>query len=374
MIGGGPSGSAAAVALARSGLTVALLERTHFDGPRVGELIAPEVTAALHSLGLWRRFTATGPLPARGLTSVWGTSTPEVNDHLHNPYGRGWLVDRQKVDRLLFDAAAEAGAQAIVGATARSCRWDGKAWTVETTLGDRTVSMRSRYVVDATGRTRGPRRGARRRIDRLVACVCYLRRSDDRTAAPLEVVVEAQADGWWFSAPLPNGILALTFLTDADLLPSRHALVMGTFWRSLERTALTWRQLPSTPTPHAFFRCAADSHWWPAPDVNRIAVGDALIAMDPLCGRGLHDALESGRRGAAAIVATEQGDRSALMRFTSTQQQQFRSYLAARLAHYRGETRWPSSPFWARRLGASGEESEHGYANSAAGETARREG
>ena len=56
IIGAGPAGSAAARRLAGGGCRVALVERTRFDEPRVGESLPPAVQPLLSELGVWRDF------------------------------------------------------------------------------------------------------------------------------------------------------------------------------------------------------------------------------------------------------------------------------------------------------------------------------
>ena len=61
VVGAGPAGSATARWLALRGWRVALLERTRFEAPRIGESLAPNVQEPLHALGLWSEFLALAP-------------------------------------------------------------------------------------------------------------------------------------------------------------------------------------------------------------------------------------------------------------------------------------------------------------------------
>lgn len=64
VVGAGPAGSATARWLALQGWRVALLERTRFEAPRIGESLAPNVREPLCELGLWSEFLALVPLPS----------------------------------------------------------------------------------------------------------------------------------------------------------------------------------------------------------------------------------------------------------------------------------------------------------------------
>ena len=105
VVGAGPAGSATARWLALRGQRVALLERSRFDVPRVGESLAPAVQPLLVELGVWRQFLALKPLPSYGTRSHWGEATPRMHSHLLSPWGCGWHVDRRAFDLMLAQAA-----------------------------------------------------------------------------------------------------------------------------------------------------------------------------------------------------------------------------------------------------------------------------
>ncbi|CAA9514798.1 MAG: hypothetical protein AVDCRST_MAG67-3023, partial [uncultured Solirubrobacteraceae bacterium] len=60
IVGTGPAGAAAAIACARSGLRVALLERSRLPRERPGETLHPGVEAPLRELGVLERVLAAG--------------------------------------------------------------------------------------------------------------------------------------------------------------------------------------------------------------------------------------------------------------------------------------------------------------------------
>src|ERR1700758_457003 len=80
VIGGGPAGCATAIALARRGLATALLERSRYDAPRVGETLPPESRVALAALDLLQRVENDTHLRSSGIVSVWGEERPFQND------------------------------------------------------------------------------------------------------------------------------------------------------------------------------------------------------------------------------------------------------------------------------------------------------
>jgi flavin-dependent dehydrogenase len=157
IVGGGPAGTAAAIALARAGRTVTLLERSEYAAPRVGEVLPPDVRSPLLRLGMWDRFLECRPAPSPGTVSVWGGGTSTRN-FIFSPYGKGWHIDRRTFDAALARGAREAGAAVCENARPAACRRhaDG-GWTVEGTVGARPAVFLARLMIDATGRRRGSR-------------------------------------------------------------------------------------------------------------------------------------------------------------------------------------------------------------------------
>jgi flavin-dependent dehydrogenase len=349
VLGAGPAGSAAALELARGGLSVALLERTHFETRRVGEVLAPDVLRPLQQLGVWPRFVRDGHLPAQGILSSWGDETPLCRDFLCHPFGSGWTVDRRRFDASLAESAAHAGAQVFLGTTARRSVRAGGRWQIEASCDGQARVFSAPYVVHATGRARALRSGARTRLDRLIASVVLLRRRTPHPDSDSRVFVEACPDGWWYSAHLPGDTVVVAFLTDVDLLPRDRARAAAHLARRLAETSLTKWWLQSWEPEQPIHRVAADSCWSPIDGDERIAAGDALMSTDPLSGDGVVSALDSGRMAAVAILDRARGDRAALPRCLSTLRERFLTYRSRHRERYRLEQRWPTSPFWARR-------------------------
>ena len=116
VIGGGPAGSATAIALAQLGWSVTILERSHYESTRIGETLPPEIKRPLVALGAWSRFLADGPMESPGITAAWGHPELYENDFIVNPHGPGWHIDRRRFDLMLANLAAESGVNLLRGA------------------------------------------------------------------------------------------------------------------------------------------------------------------------------------------------------------------------------------------------------------------
>ncbi|MGK5172161.1 NAD(P)/FAD-dependent oxidoreductase [Geodermatophilus sp. CPCC 205761] len=351
VVGGGPAGSATALRLAATGRSVAVLERSRFDRPRVGETLAPLVWPLLEDLGVWERFTGLHPLPSWGTRSVWADPAPVEHSHLVSGYACGWHVDRRAFDRMLADAAASAGAHLWTGTAAVGCRPDGDAWLLACADGR---AVRGRLVVDATGRRAGISRAlgaGRSTFDRLVALA--VRWDGVDVAEEQYLLLEAAAEGWWYTAPLPGAGMVGMLMTDADLC-REGGLHASAPWRDrLSATAVTAARvgaapLRSAPRAHSAAsqrsRRAGDPRPW-------LSVGDAALSVDPLTGSGVLRALrtaESAADAAGHLLDRPGSAGTVVARYESARDDECARYLADHARHY-GDVRRFATPFWRRR-------------------------
>jgi flavin-dependent dehydrogenase len=346
VVGGGPAGAAAAIAIAREGGAVALLTRPHRAvRPRVGETVPPTVVGPLARLGVWDTFRADGHVAAPGTVVRWGEEEPYENDYIFSPYGNGWHLDRGRFDAMLLRAAADAGASVAEVLPGDHVARDGRGWAARAD-GRR---LRAPFVVDATGRGAriGQRQaGERLRVDRLVGLV----RFGTASCHEPRTILEAAPDGWWYAAVLPQGKLVTAYFTDADLLPAGAAERKRYWERALGATRLVaGLAAPGEPTclhtavarTSILARCTG-ADW--------LAVGDAARTLDPLSGQGIEAATTSAIRAAEALLGPSRA--RGLDQYALETVEQHHGHLAGRLGHYRREKRWPSNPFWRRRHAA----------------------
>jgi flavin-dependent dehydrogenase len=179
----------------------------------------------------------------------------------------------------------------------------------------------------------------------MIALVTFMTPGQAATSVDRRALIEAIEEGWWYSAWLPDGGLVLAFQTDPG--PGRRGR-----WSEYLRMA------PETAGRAAGAACgdvrvvSANSHRTePVAGEAWLAVGDAATAHDPLSGLGIHWALESGIRGAEAILA---GGPSATEAYSRDRHESFDRYLVTRTQYYRVEKRWPDAPFWRRRQASQG--------------------
>ena len=352
--GAGPAGSATARWLAQSGCRVALVERSRFDLPRIGESLAPSVQPLLRELGVWDRFVALDPLPSWGTRSRWGDAIEQTHSHIMNPYGRGWHVDRLAFDRMLAEAARAAGAQLQLGRAVVGCNLRPTGdWLVRVGEAGSETRWIARVLIDATGRIAQTARslGAKRLVfDRLVGVASQL--SEVSGSDESCILVETTDAGWWYSAPVPGRRMMAMLMTDADVC-GRFGLMAEREWDDCLRAApatqarlrggtMQWGPRVFSAISQRLHRRDRSAPW--------LAVGDAALAVDPVSGSGVVRALRGAKAAASAALELLQRDQREIIGcYEAECDGECAAYLQERAAYYGIETRWQRAEFWRRR-------------------------
>ncbi|HEY4166039.1 MAG TPA: FAD-dependent monooxygenase [Reyranella sp.] len=270
IVGGGPAGAAAAIACAKAGLSTVLLEQTVAalateDEPE--ESLGPDSVAQLGALGI---DCAQASWPYIGITTgshvtLFAGRSPAPGRHVR----RSWLDDA------LRSSAIRAGAECRRGVEAVGIESRDAGATLLTSDG----ALRTRYVIDATGR----RCWLARRLElvrqwRSPSLIAW-RRVASTGGQPASLARFSPTDGGWsFVAPISPDRTVVTELRLArrgiDSLPS-----------GARPTVVTWHVV----------RQLAGPGWCIA--------GDAAAAIDPAAGIGISFALRSGLAAAGAARA-----------------------------------------------------------------------
>jgi len=320
VFGAGPAGVATALRLADLGLSVVACDRRSDKHAWGGESFTGAIREPLLALGLWDDFLAAGHVAGYEQRTMWGEVG--VADSLFNPHGATWHVDRGRFDKDLRMALRRSAVSIVGYSSLDVLRRDGGLWRIGL---DQRPEILASYVVDATGRARAVARalGVRPRIyDRLVALTAQVprNRAFDRT-----MIIQSMANGWWYAAPVPRGHV-LAYFTDSDLAPREWTRRMRMF------------------AANSVFTEVPEGDGW-------LSVGDACAAHDPLCGWGVHRALDNGRRAAEAVCAyIRNADASKLALYGRHCRDQFDAYLEGLSERYSYERRWREFEFWRRRL------------------------
>jgi flavin-dependent dehydrogenase len=291
VVGGGPAGSAAAIACASRGLRVLLLERDAVALERPGETLHPGVEPLLAQLGLSERLPQVTGARHEGIWIEWGGPCR------FEPYGAdadgpwsGFQVSRADFDDLLRTRARELGAEVRQPCTVTApLLTDAKLNGVMTSEGP----VVARIVVDASGRSRWLGRAlgvdSPARSPQLIVRYGYVEGACPmRDDAPALV---GDDKGWTWTARVHHRKYQWTRLdfgglANADWLPDEfRQLTPLTRSRGAD---VTWRMADHVAHPGWFM------------------VGDTAAILDPTSSRGVLKALMTGMMAGHLIAGVLQ--------------------------------------------------------------------
>jgi flavin-dependent dehydrogenase len=287
VLGAGPAGCAAAIALARAGQQVLLLERQPVPAESVcGEFLGPDAAAALATLGL--------DLPGLGAVALREVVLPGARRPVPLPFA-AWALPRRVLDGALREAAVAAGVELRRGVTIRGAEPDGEGWRLHLPDG----GLAARRIILATGKhgLRGhPRAGAPAGA---VGQKLHLAGVEMGAA----VALLPFAGGYAGLQPLPGGGANLCAALHGE--PARDAagllapVAEGSplAGRLLRDARPLWaRPLSVGAVPYGFRQPGGGP-----PGLYR--VGDQAAVIPSFTGEGVALALHSGLAAAAAILA-----------------------------------------------------------------------
>jgi flavin-dependent dehydrogenase len=351
IVGGGPAGcSAALTLLTYTKLRVAVIERSKYQEPRTGETVSHSIQPLLEYLGIWEAFLQQHHLAAYATSAAWGESQIRSRDHMFLALGHGWHLDRLRFDRLFAEQVRLRGGILICGTSAaKIIRETAISFRVVTKDGQ---EFSTKYLIDASGRRAEVARrlgGQPVVVDHLMGAMVYVD-GYDLASEKHETLVESVADGWWYSALLPNGQLSVGFFSDPEILRLHRLAEPGSWTRLLDSAPHTRRRIGAKSSDHpVVFRPCGSQFLESAAGDGWIAAGDAAACFDPLASMGVGHAISSGIHAARAAHDQLCGSGSVRSQYAMHARRNFRRYLELRGYYYGLEQRWPEARFWSGR-------------------------
>ena len=308
VVGGGPAGAAAAIALARAGRDVVLIDKAAFprdkccgDGLTTGALRELELLGFDHgTVSSWQEIEA-----------AWVRSPSGRTVEFPFPRGRGVfgaVARRVELDLALLDMARASGAKIHDGHALLHADSSGEGVTLTI---DGLQPVGARYVIGADGMWSPLRKALCLDGDddgylgEWHAFRQYLSGTGP-LARRLWVWFEPDLlPGYAWSFPLPDGSANVGFgIHRRDGEPTRS---MASTWRSLLGRPHIAEVLGAAAVPEASHKA------WPIParlstttvvgaGGRALFVGDAARATDPMTGEGIGQALQTARLAATAVL------------------------------------------------------------------------
>jgi flavin-dependent dehydrogenase len=330
VLGAGPAGAAAALGLSRLGYSTGVVTRTRSSGV---EGLSARALASLTEAGLGSA-GACASEPAARVVHWAGQGSRR---------GQESLIKRETFD-IRLQASLQRDSVSCMDASVRSFQFVNDVWRVETTRG----LISGRMILDARGRfaRRSDRRGP------LLVAWNITQQTGER-AAPGSAVA-ALDDGWCWLARTGDGLVSLQFVGSAGEPLSKQQLVlrMQAAAHALPAFRPDIERLIGVETGHA--RAAVARYSQPSRGLGFLRIGDAAVAMDPLSGNGIHEAVRSARAAVAAVNSYLQGTQwSIVARFIDERAQElWRRSVSAAAGFYRLQADGSASEFWTRAAAA----------------------
>lgn len=323
--GGGPAGATAALVLARAGADVLLVERSPFPRFHVGESLLPRNLRLLRELDLLQRMDRVPHLRKTGAEFAFG----HEEESLRFDFSEGLLADleteifnveRAAFDQMLLEAAAEAGATVVEGASVSSIlrlAEDDVAVEVHAGANGGMVPVAARALLDTTGQSTlvGKHLDLRRVYEghRKVACFGHFR-GVRRLPGPRQghpcIVMMGDAWFWLIALDEERTSIGVVMAREAARRVQRDFRIGADellAW-AIPRTPFVARRTAAATYPETT-HVAADFSYRCSPYAGPgwFLAGDAATFLDPIFSTGVCLGMVGGQRAAQHLLAIFEG-------------------------------------------------------------------
>ena len=327
VIGAGPAGGTAAALVAEKGNRTLLVEREKMPRFHVGESLMPEVFWTLKRLGVLERVKAKGQFtPKNGVQFVthMGKETRPFffQEHDERECSLTWHVKREDFDQILFENAAEKGAECRDQTRVMQILFaDDGPHRVELQNADGSIeTVTAKVVIDASGQqSLISNKLSMKDFDpelKKAAIWGYFknarRNGTDGEAEVTCILNTKEKKAWYWYIPLADGTVSVGLVADNDYLLKGRGQPKDTFFEEMDncegiRNRLADAELMGDLRVAKEFSYKSRKHagnGW-------VLVGDAYSFIDPVYSSGVFLALKSGEMAADAVnEGLEKGDLS----------------------------------------------------------------
>ncbi len=314
IIGGGPAGSVLGAYLNRAGIDHIIVDKAHHPRPHVGESMLCAATRILKEIDFLPVMEQEQFIVRRGVGwSAWFDSA-EINldfselgdmDHAYH-------VDRAKFDDLLLQHARANGSKIVTGAQVEGIDFNrqGAANGITAKVGESKISLRSRLVVDATGR----QAILGRQLNIMKTDPEFRQFAVHSWFTGVDRGKKAAADfthvhllpihrGWAWQIPITHEVTSIGVVTDRENFVKAGEDVEPFFQWTVGLNPTLAQRMKSAKRLREFRLDGNYSY-----TMNRFAgegwimVGDAAFFIDPIFSSGLSMAMHSAKFAAETIV------------------------------------------------------------------------
>lgn len=337
VLGAGPAGVAVAIGLRRLGYEVCVVgEWRRFAAV---EGVSQRVLDGLRQAGLTHALASADRASPRRV--LWNGAESALNQE--------FLLDRPRFDAALREDLRTAGVP-LIEARVRELHSDagGHRLLLEGSGGEQ--QLQAQFLVEARGR-QAPLGSRRQRGPETVSLLNQWQEEPGRGGS----AVESLPDGWAWMARLEDGRCYWQITLDAasGALPARDTLPQWCAQRRAQSARVAELFGAEALQPAALHaRSSTAILALETGGANWLRVGDAAMAVDPLSGNGIFQALSSALQAPAVInTLLTRPERAGLaLAFHQRRVEQlFQRFARTGRDFYALEERWTEQPFWAAR-------------------------
>lgn len=327
VVGGGPAGCSAASIIAQGGFSTLLIERESVPRFHVGESLMPETYWPLQRLGLTDRMRESPFQVKKSVQFVTddGRESAPFYFRMHDDRdcSETYQVERSQFDQMLFERAAELGADTRDRTRLVDLLWDDfRGDDFRSDAQDRVTGVMVRdadgqkhkiecpVVVDGTGQQAFLANKLKLKIldddFKKAAIWTYYegatRDDGDNAGATIILNTESKRSWFWF-IPLSNNIASVGCVGDTDYLLKGRGQPVDVFAEELARCpGLTPRLRGATQRDEIRVTKEFSYQTKSSAGDGWVLVGDAFGFIDPVYSSGVYFALEMGIRAGDCVV------------------------------------------------------------------------
>ncbi len=317
VLGGGPAGCTAAALVAEAGYSTLLLEREKVPRFHVGESLMPESYWTLQRLGVLEQMKRSEFVEKHSVQFISGNGKESqpffFEEHDDHESSQTWQVERAEFDKMLFDNAAEKGAECHDETRVLDVVFDdGRAVAIKVqTKNGAHRELAANVIMDGTGQQCliANKLGLKRVIPKLrkAAIWTYFENAEripgNHGGATLIFQTCSEAAWFWY-IPLSKGITSVGLVGDTDFVLRSRPTPEDAFCEELGNCAALAGRLEQAKMVNGYrvakeFSYTTSQHAGP----GWVLIGDAFGFIDPIYSSGVFFALKTGEMAADCVIA-----------------------------------------------------------------------
>jgi 2-polyprenyl-6-methoxyphenol hydroxylase-like FAD-dependent oxidoreductase len=315
VIGARCAGSPTAMLLARKGYRVLLVDKATFPSDTMStHLIHPPGIAALERWGLLDRLIETGCPPVERYSFDFGPVSVAGSPQPIDGHSRAYGPRRTILDKLLVDAAAEAGVEVREAFTVEEITVDDGAVTGirgHSKGGDSLVE-KARVVIGADGKHSLLAKAVKpEEYNGLPSrAAMYYAYWSDLPVAGFETTVRAENRRGWAALPTHDGLTCMPFGWPVEEFTANKGDIEGNLFKAVALAPEFEERLRGAKRESKFIGSAELPGYYRKPfGPGWALLGDAGYHKNPITAMGINDAFRDAELVAAALDGAFSGDR-----------------------------------------------------------------